>query len=48
MPKEASVKTKYVVDLTKEERDLDGSQPHAWRYLVEAENDSSADVADQR
>jgi hypothetical protein len=28
--------------------DLDGSQPDAWRYLVEAENDNSADVADQR
>jgi hypothetical protein len=28
--------------------DLDGSQPDAWRYLVEAETDNSADVADHR
>jgi hypothetical protein len=28
--------------------DLDGSQPDAWRYLVEAETDNSADVAEHR
>jgi hypothetical protein len=28
--------------------DLDCSQPDAWHYLVEAETDNSADVADQR
>ncbi len=28
--------------------DLDGSQPDAWRYLVETETDNSADVADHR
>jgi hypothetical protein len=28
--------------------DLDGSQPDAWRYLVEAETDNSADIADHR
>ncbi len=28
--------------------ELDGSQPDAWGYLVEAETDSSADVADHR
>jgi hypothetical protein len=28
--------------------DLDGSQPHVWRYLVEAETDNSVDVADHR
>jgi hypothetical protein len=26
--------------------DLDGSEPDAWRYLVEAETNNSADVAD--
>jgi hypothetical protein len=28
--------------------DLDGSQPDAWRYLVESETDNGADVADHR
>ncbi len=28
--------------------DLGGSQPVAWRYLVEAETNNGADVADQR
>jgi hypothetical protein len=28
--------------------DLEGSQLDAWRYLVEAETDNSADVADFR
>ena len=29
--------------------DLDGSQPDAWRYLLEAQTDNSADVvADHR
>ena len=28
--------------------DLGGSQPDAWRYLVEAETNNGADVADQR
>ncbi len=28
--------------------DLDGSLPDAWRYLVEAETDNSADVAGHR
>jgi hypothetical protein len=27
---------------------LDGSRPDPWRYLMEAEPDNSADVADQR
>jgi hypothetical protein len=28
--------------------DLGGLQPDAWRYLVEAETNNDADVADQR
>lgn len=28
--------------------DLDDSQPGAWRYLVEAETDNGADIADHR
>jgi hypothetical protein len=28
--------------------DVDGSQPDAWRYLVEIKIDNSADVADYR